>query len=74
MSIQELLSLTAPRAGDVDPESCLQCAKIRKKIKKARTPAAARAAVGEMETHKAYGHPHDSRPVASLSSGEPRIV
>lgn len=77
MSMQELLNLTAPRAGNVDPATCLECAKLRKKVRAAgrkRDPEATAAAVRAMEVHKAYGHPDDLLPIAVVPAGSPRIV
>ncbi|GAA1908450.1 hypothetical protein GCM10009753_44620 [Streptantibioticus ferralitis] len=78
MSVQELLNLTTPRAGRVDPGACVQCAAIRKRIRKAtkaRDADGAMAALEAMRVHKRYGHPTDSRRIASDLPGlDPKIT
>lgn len=78
MSVEELLSLVAPRGGDVDPKDCLQCAKLVKRLREVSRkgdPQAAQRAANAMAVHKSYGHPEDTRPVGTDPlPGEPRIT
>ncbi len=78
MSVSELLSLIVQRGGKVDPESCLQCATLRKKIRAAdrsRDLRSAREVVLAMAVHKTYGHPEDGRSVGTdVSLRAPRVL
>lgn len=78
MSVQELLNLTAPRAGQVDPGACVQCAKLCKQIRKltkARDADGVAATTEAMRLHKQYGHPEDLRRIASdLPGPDPKIT
>ncbi|WP_328386342.1 hypothetical protein OHS81_21735 [Streptomyces sp. NBC_00400] len=77
MSVQELLNLTAPRAGNVDPDNCIQCAKLRKKSGKAikgQDLEAVYAIAEAMTVHMKYGHPEDHRKIGNeLPGPSPRI-
>ncbi|OEJ57882.1 hypothetical protein BGM19_07800 [Streptomyces agglomeratus] len=78
MSVQDLLNLIAPRSGEVDPASCLQCASLRKQVTaatKSGIPADAEKAVNAMRAHKQYGHPEDSRALFhDLPDSAPRVI
>lgn len=68
MSVQDLLNLLAPRTGQVDPASCVQCATLRKRVRAANrsgNPAKALETVEAMRLHKRYGHPEDARQLPS---------
>lgn len=80
MSVQGLLNLITPRGGEVDPDSCLQCKILRKRLSavvRKRDKAGVKAVQEAMIAHKNYGHPEDVRPISreiDIPDGAPRIV
>jgi hypothetical protein len=77
VSVQDLMNMVAPREGQVDPSTCLECASLRKKVRQAgkrRNAAEFREATGAMRIHKDYGHPDDPRRlVEDLPLSAPRV-
>ncbi len=78
MSVQELLNLVAPRSGQVGPASCVQCASLRKQVRRATRSgnrAEAMRTTEAMRAHKNYGHPEETRPLPSdLPKDAPRLI
>ncbi|WP_414506116.1 hypothetical protein [Streptomyces sp. NEAU-L66] len=77
VSVQELVNLSAPRAGNVDPDNCIRCATLRKKAGQAISGhdlEAVYATAEAMTVHMKYGHPEDRRKVEiELPGPSPRI-
>lgn len=68
-----LLSLRAPRAGLVDPETCPVCRLLHDLVGdviRSGDPSSARPVVLAMHTHMIYGHPQDPRTIRPRESAK----
>ncbi|GAA4152775.1 hypothetical protein GCM10022285_65700 [Streptomyces tunisiensis] len=62
VSVQDLLNLLAPRTGQMDSASCVQRAKLRKRVRATKRPGSSAKALETVEAmwlHKRYGLAED---------------